>query len=177
MRTDEDRHLAKGVFAGMVGGLVASWVMNQFQAALQKAEEAWRKSAHRAEGQAKNSTDGEAEDATMKAADRVAYIALNRHLTQEEKKKAGPLVHYAYGAIIGGMYGCVAELLPASTAGKGSVYGAAAWLIGDEIAVPKLGFSKPSREYPVKVHAEALAAHLVYGVTTDTVRRGLKALS
>src|SRR5262245_54930136 len=50
-----DRSVWKGVVAGMVGGVVASWVMNQFQAALPKP-----------------SQQGENEDATMKAAEAIS---------------------------------------------------------------------------------------------------------
>jgi putative membrane protein len=175
MRSDRQPQVVKGMLAGMIGGLVASWAMNQFQAALKKTEEAWEKSAHRPKKRGQNS-ESDSEDSTMKTADRIAEFTLNRHLTKEEKKKAGSVVHYAYGTMIGGFYGAMAEFAPAVTKGNGSAYALAAFVAGDEIAVPKLGFSKPPQQQPVKVHAEALAAHVVYGVTTDTIRRGVRAV-
>ncbi len=42
---------------------------------------------------------------------------------------------------------------------------------GHEIGVPLTGLSKPPTEYPLKDHASAFAAHLVFGVTTEGVRR------
>ena len=44
--------------------------------------------------------------------------------------------------------------------------------IGDEIAVPAFGLSRPSTDSPPGVHAQAWAAHIVYGVTAELVRRG-----
>jgi putative membrane protein len=176
MRSNRQPQVLKGLLAGMIGGLVASWAMNQFQAALKKTEEAWAKSAHRPQKQGQNSPESDSEDSTMKTADWIAELALNRHLTKEQKRKAGPVVHYAYGTLIGGLYGAMAEFAPAVTKGKGTAYGLGAFVAGDEIAVPKLGLSKPPQQQPAKVHVEALAAHIVYGLTTDTIRRGLRAV-
>jgi uncharacterized membrane protein YagU involved in acid resistance len=112
----------------------------------------------------------------MKAADRLVLLVTHRHLTKEQKNKAGPIIHYAYGAVVGAIYGALAEMSPAVTKGIGTAYASAAWLVGDEIAVPKLGLSEPPAEYPVSVHANALASHLVYGTTTELVRRGVRAI-
>ena len=45
------------------------------------------------------------------------------------------------------------------------------WAGADEAALPALGLSAPPVRYPAPTHAEALAPHLVDGLTTDTVRR------
>jgi hypothetical protein len=37
--------------------------------------------------------------------------------------------------------------------------------------VPAFKLSEPPLEHPPSVHAKALAAHLVYGLTAETVRR------
>jgi uncharacterized membrane protein YagU involved in acid resistance len=62
------------------------------------------------------------------------------------------------------------------TAGAGSAYGAAVWLVGDEAVVPLLGLSKPPSQYPASTHAYALASHLVYGLTLEGGRRAVRAL-
>jgi putative membrane protein len=173
-RTNDDHRILKGLLAGAIAGLAGAWFMNQFQSGLSKVESAWEKSAHRAQ-LPKQNMDQDAEDATMKTADRVVTMITHRHLTREQKKKAGPIVHYGYGALIGGVYGALAEVTPIVTSYAGTAYGAAAWLAGDEIAVPKLGLSEPPSKYPPKVHIEALAAHLAYGLGTDLVRRGVRA--
>lgn len=56
---------------------------------------------------------------------------------------------------------------------KGAVAGIVLQEDEKKVAVPALGLSKKPAEYPAAVHAQALASHLVYGLTTDLVRRGL----
>ncbi len=159
-------NIGKGLLAGAVGGLAASWIMTQFQSLLSRA----------VEGQP-NPHQGEGEDATEKTADRVSTKVLSHPLTKEEKKTAGPLVHYAYGTGIGALYGGLAQKYKATNSGFGSAYGAAAWALGDEVAVPALGLSKKPTETPVSKQLQFLAAHLVYGLTLEGVRRlTLKAL-
>jgi uncharacterized membrane protein YagU involved in acid resistance len=86
-------------------------------------------------------------------------------------------VHYAYGTGIGAVYGCLAQKYETTTSGLGIAYGAAAWALGDEVAVPALGLGKKPAETPVSQHFQLLVAHLVYGVTLEGVRRlALKAL-
>ena len=48
----------------------------------------------------------------MKVANRLANLVLNRDLSKKEKKKLGPVVHYAFGKTMGGMYGLAAEWKP-----------------------------------------------------------------
>jgi len=37
-----------------------------------------------------------------------------------------------------------------------------------------MSLSKPARDYPLSTHAYAIASHLVYGVTTEMVRREVR---
>ena len=152
----------KGALAGMAGGLVASFVMNEFQVGLAKL-----KPRREAPGDAPSD-----EPATVKAAAKV----LGRPLKEEEKGLAGNLVHYLFGTAVGGIYGLLAEENPAARAGYGVAFGSALWLVSDEIAVPALGLAKGPRSYPVSVHASALASHVVYGAATELVRAGLRAM-
>jgi hypothetical protein len=172
----------RGAVSGVIGGLFASWVMNQFQAGMKKvsshfqqedqggdewsAAQDW-KEIHQVAG-------GEEEPATEKTAVAVAEGVFHHELGPEQKKSAGQLVHYVYGAAIGGLYGWAAENSETVRMGSGTVFGAAVWLAGDEIGVPAFGLSKKPQEYPIGTHASALAAHFVYGVTTEVVRRALR---
>jgi putative membrane protein len=92
-------------------------------------------------------------------------------VTDRERELAGPAVHYAFGAAVGGAYGLLAELAPATAGGGGLPFGTAVWLAADEAALPALGLSPPPTEYPLSSHAHSLASHWIYGVTTDLVRR------
>lgn len=126
----------------------------------------------RQQGQGGNPSQRDAEDATTKAADKVIGNVLDRPLSKQEKKQAGPIVHYVFGSSMGAMYGAAAELLPdVATRGFGTLFGAALFAIADEIAVPALGLSGKPTESPLSSHVYALASHLVYGATTEGVRR------
>jgi putative membrane protein len=72
------------------------------------------------------------------------------------------------------MYGALAELSPQVTTAAGLPFGAAFWLIADEVTVPLLGLSKGATEYPVSTHVYSLASHLVYGMTAEISRRALR---
>jgi hypothetical protein len=126
-------------------------------------------------GQAESARQGkgeqEGDDATVKTAARLSRGLFHHELEPREKRVAGPAVHYAFGALTGAVYGALAELSPRWTAGAGIPFGTAVWLGADEVTVPALGLSGPATESPLPVHARALAAHVVYGLTTDLVRR------
>ena len=173
----------KGLVAGLVGGLVASWTMNQFQAVWSRVAEGFEK-AHGAQsmkpsegeeaGQASGEDKEEQDDATVKAARAISEGVFGHELKESEKETAGAAVHYAFGAVTGGLYGAVAELSPEVTAGAGVPFGAVFWLVADETAVPLLGLAKAPTEYPVSTHVYALASHLVYGLTAELVRRTVR---
>ena len=178
---NQDGSIVKGVVAGLAGGLVASWTMNQFQAAWMKLAANSEKS-HGAQSMqpAQGSTgdqseDGqEQDDATVETAKVISRNVLGRDLKESEKETAGAVVHYAFGTLTGGLYGALAEVSPQVTVGAGIPFGAAFWLVADEVTVPMLGLSKGPTEYPVSTHAYALASHLVYGMTAELSRRALR---
>jgi putative membrane protein len=118
----------------------------------------------------------EKEPATVKAASAISEAVFAHKLTKAEKEIAGPAVHYAMGAASGAIYGGVAELVPDVTAGAGMPFGAAVWLVADDITLPAVGLAKWPTEYPVSTHAYALASHLVYGLTTEAVRRAVRSI-
>jgi putative membrane protein len=125
-----DPHVIRGILAGAAGGLAASWVMNQFMAgpgkklkhAVQTEEQNWQEVIEEFEAD----PNAPKEDATMKAADAIVNVVTGgRHLSQEQKEKAGPVVHYTFGALMGGVYGGLAEYSPAVTSGIGTTFGGA----------------------------------------------------
>lgn len=177
MSEQNGAHLARGIVAGIAGGLVASWVMNEFMENLgPQIQKAVRSKESASSGQ--QAQGGEKpDDATMKTADAVvSTITGGRHLSHEGKEKGGPIVHYAFGALMGGVYGAIAEELPAATIGFGTAFGAALFTGADLVAVPALNLSGSSGDQPVTSLATPLAAHLVYGAATETVRRLVRVL-
>ncbi|MFL6210779.1 MAG: DUF1440 domain-containing protein [Pyrinomonadaceae bacterium] len=177
----------QGLVAGVVGGLVASWTMNQFQALLSELA-AGEERAHGAQSMQQGSPEhgiGRAlqargrdepdDNAATRAANAVAELGFDEHLTKSEKEVGGAIAHYAMGVTSGAIYGVAAELWPVSTTGLGLPFGAAVWAGADEGLVPALGLSRSPAEYPLTVHAYAFASHLVYGLTTEVVRRAVRA--
>ena len=176
-RSNREARPLRGLLAGAAAGLFAAWTMNQFQTLWSKATEKIQnrnRSKQQDEQQRQAQSSEDSEDATMKAASKLASILLGRELTKEETKKAGPAVHYAFGALSGGVYGLLSEYLPAARLGFGTAFGAALFLIADELSVPALGLSRSPDEYPLSSHLYGLASHLVYGVSTEAVRDGIR---
>ena len=187
-RTNErdDHSVWKGLAAGLIGGLVASWTMNRFQ-------DVWIRVAQGIETSPGNQFQSEGgeeaagvqdsvinskpevqDDTTVRAASAVSEGVFGHKLTPSEKKMAGPAVHYLLGTGVGGLYGAAAEVTPNVTAGAGLPFGAVFWLVVDEGAVPLLRLSKGPMAYPFSVHAYAVSSHFVYGLTAEVVRRAVR---
>jgi putative membrane protein len=173
-------HVFRGMAAGLLAGAAASWVMNQFQQMRPQQAQPAEANGNEAKSQAEQEQKGlhQSEDldenATVQTAQRISRKLFEHELTDAEKQIAAPAVHYGYGSVVGALYGGLSELLPATSAGLGMPFGFALWLLGDEIAVPALGLGKHPMEYSPQVHADALAAHFMYGATTDLLRRVLR---
>jgi putative membrane protein len=181
-QANENGEVWKGLVAGLAAGFVASWTMNQFQAAWTRVAEGFEKphgaqSMQPSEGgspkQAQEPPE-EQDDATVKTAKAISEGIFGHKLTKGEKKPAGAAVHYAFGTATGGLYGAMAELAPQVTTGAGIPFGAVFWAVADETAVPLLGLAKGPTEYPLSTHAYALASHLVYGLTAELSRRAVR---
>ena len=148
------RYLAASAAAGLVAGLVASWLMVEFQ------RRVWP---------APIGDDGE--PSTAKLARHSAKLSGREPLTDEQARTAGEVVHYALGAGLGLLYGAAASSKPAVAAGAGLPFGAATEIVIDQAIVPALGLSNPFWKCPPKWHLRGLAAHLVFGLATEASRR------
>lgn len=177
---DTGADVLRGIFAGMLAGAAASWMMNQFQQ-MQPAQSGGSGGGpseptepRRASGPETQGQSTEEESATVKTAQLISRRLFDHDLSPEEQQWAGPAVHYAYGTLMGGLYGGLAEVLPAVGAGMGIPYGTLLWIAGDEIAMPAMGIGKKPTEVALETHADAFATHLCYGITTDLLRRILR---
>jgi len=117
--------------------------------------------------------DGESEDATVRMAEAISRQLFNHQLTRAEKRWAGPAVHYAFGAVVGAVYGLAANSLPTVKKGQGLAYGSAVWLAADEVGVAAAGLAEPPSEKPVFSHMKGFASHLIFGITLDRTRQAL----
>ena len=180
MRRARRRRLLRGTLAGIAGGVAASWAMNIFMSSVgEKLTQSLMSDEDRLEHhlqQQQQQTEEPKEDATMKAAEGIVHeVTGGRHLSHEERKEAGPVVHYAFGALVGGLYGALAECSHWTSLGFGTAFGALLFASADLVGVPAFGLAPSPAEQPIAAQATPLAAHLVYGATTDLVRRAIRA--
>jgi putative membrane protein len=170
----------RGTLAGVAGGLAASWVMNVFMSELGgKITDSLMSDQDKLDEHLKQRKSGSREpeeDATMKAAEGIVHtVTGGQHLSHEERQKAGPVVHYAFGGLIGGLYGALAECSHWTSLGFGTVFGTIVFIGADLIGVPWFELGPSPADQPIAKNATPLAAHLVYGTTTDLVRRAIRA--
>jgi uncharacterized protein DUF1440 len=168
-RMNEEPDVVKGIIAGVAGGLLASLVMEQFQFVWNKASEAIQGATDE-----KKPKGRRPEPATVKAAQSISKTIFGKKLAQSRKKLAGEAVHYAMGTASAAVYGALTEASPITTIGDGLVFGTAVWLLADEVSVPALGLSKPPTKISLSTHVYAFVSHLVYGWTTEMVRRAIR---
>ena len=107
----------------------------------------------------------------MKTGESFPEVTTVEPLTQQQKEAGGPLVHYAFGAVAGGIYGGLAEYSPAVRTGFGTGFGSVLFSTADMLAVPAFGLGPWPSEQPASAQSTPFAAHVVYGVTTEVVRR------
>jgi putative membrane protein len=171
----KQKSVVRGILAGMAGGLAAAWVMNVFMAGPgQKLQQAVQSDEENREQQAHSSEPKE--DATMKAADAIAHAATGAYLSRAEEEKGGPIVHYVFGALTGGLYGGLAEYSRTVSSGFGTSFGGVLFSGADLLAVPALRLAPSPTDQPVSALASPFAAHIVYGATTELVRRVVRRL-
>ena len=170
MNKHSNRSAWKGLVAGVVGGMVASWAMDRFQY--------WWLSFGGGDElqlqQMRSEEDNREEPATVKTASAISEGVFGHNLTAREKETAGPIVHYAVGTTAGAVYGVAAEYEPDVTTLAGLPFGAAFWIAVDEGALPLLGLAKGPTSYPISTHAYALASHLVFGLAAEVVRGAVR---
>jgi uncharacterized membrane protein YagU involved in acid resistance len=151
----------RGVIAGLVGGLIAAGAMSL---------------VHKALGRQENPPAQQQDDATVKVADGITRSLLGRPIPEDSKPLAANVVHYAFGAGVGAVYGGIAELVPRITVLVGVPFGLAVWLGAHVITVPALGLAEPPTRQPRAKEGLELLLHVVYGAVTETVRRLVRRL-
>ncbi|HZL26447.1 MAG TPA: DUF1440 domain-containing protein [Acidobacteriaceae bacterium] len=176
--------LAKGVLTGIVAGVAATLVMDQFlklASAAQKAAERQKKLAQGespwliANEQAQQEMKEASEDSTVKLARRIAE-AVDLTIPKDCLKAAGNAVHYSFGTLMGVCYSATAEFYPEVTIGRGTAFGTVLFFGADEIAVPAFHLSGPPTETPIANHLQHWVAHIVYGSTLELARNLLRRL-
>ena len=151
--------LARGALLGLIGGLVAAGAMSL-------AHQFANQSAPKAE----TTPPTREKDSTVQVAS-VVTRQVGYELPEHQESRAGSIVHFAFGGLVGALYGAVAEVVPRVTALVGLPFGAAVWLGAHVVAVPALGLATPPTQKPAREETREFGLHAVYGMTTELVRR------
>lgn len=149
--------IGRDVLAGAVAGGAAVWVISKMDWSLNHAGAKRRDVAD-----AQPTGMDPAHAAAAKAAD-----AAGVQIGDRQNNAAGHTVHYGIGIGIGALYGLLRGMAPSVTTGRGSLFGVATFILGDEIGAPAMGLAKGPLEYAARDHARSALAHIVFGVFTD----------
>ncbi len=173
-KQDKSRvNLTGGLIAGAIAGLVATWVLDNYQqgalAATRRAETA---------SAAGSSFSSQQEERIRshhlvhkEAAQHLAEVTLGKHLSRKQQQTAGFYIHYAVGALIGGLYGVTAEWLPVVRSGYGTGFSSILFLGGPAPLLSWLTPGTTQRRVSPAIKVSGLSSHLVYGAVLETVRR------
>ena len=146
-----DRSLAKGLIAGLAGGIIAT-------AAKTLAEKIYPPRTH-----------GEPEPPEVMA-EKIAGHSLD----ETTKTVAAESIHWIFGAAAGAAYGALAEFYPAATARDGANFGMTLMALTHEGALPAMGLSAEPAKQTTREKASEMATHIVFGLVAETVRRAVR---
>lgn len=163
---NRDAVLWKGLVAGLAAGAIATGAMTLFQLG-------WSKAKNQIQEQGNDSGQGsqQEESSTVKVANQVSETVLSRSLKSGEKDPASYAVHFAFGTLMGGIYGISSEYLPIAKLGFGLFHGLALWAAADATLLPALNLSKPVNQRSAGEISYEVLAHAVYGAGSEGARR------
>lgn len=144
------KSLAKGLLAGLIGGLAAVAVKSM-------AEKFYPSIA-----------SSEAEPATVPAVTRTDNM-----LALPARARNSKAV-WAEGALAGAAYGAVAEFYPEATTKEGAGFGMALASLKQDGSLASLGLSPAPTSKTPREQARQITLHVVFGVATEAVRRTVR---
>ena len=150
-------NVLKGLAAGILGGLAATAVKTL-----------WEEFAPVREPQ----------EATPPAqlADQANMELRGEHLDEQDTAIAEQAIHWTFGTTTGAVYGLAAEATDAVTTGYGIPFGMLLWAGTHASTVPALGLEDNPLEKDPKYAVNEFAGHLLYGITAEVVRRGVRSV-
>jgi putative membrane protein len=164
------RHLVRRMLAGAAGGLAAAFVISQFHARpsdLAKKEPASRRVTPEPE-------EGKPGAATEKTVDASSRILSGNHLKKQRRTFSSPIAHYAFGSVMGALYGAAVERSPMGGTGVGTFFGSALFVGANGIVVPALQHSQSTEEQSAKPVLVRWLLRMAYGTTMELVRSSVR---
>jgi predicted lipid-binding transport protein (Tim44 family) len=166
--------LLGGLAAGIIGGIVATWVLDKYQQGALEATRAAENAVNAGPILSRRQEDRlrEQQLAHAEAAERIAQSTFGKGLSRSQRRNAAPIVQYAIGALAGGAYGFAVEILPVVRRGYGTGYSNLLFLGGSQAMLPWLNLGTRQKIAPLK--NGGLSAPIIYGATLETTRRILR---
>jgi putative membrane protein len=106
--------------------------------------------------------------------ERVLERVGGRPLSPHQQKLAESSVHFAFSAAVGALYGALAEYRPDATRGQGAAFALVLLAATHESALPALDLAEPPHRQPKQEQLSELLTHLVFGLTTEQLRRRVR---
>lgn len=112
------------------------------------------------------------DESATDALGRIGYEKLaHREPSAKTKSLLSWAVHLGFGLATAGAFGALRAARRRHALRDGAIFGAALWLLVDELAIPLLGLAdKPTQYHPTR-HLQSLASHLGYGLATAGVAK------
>lgn len=142
---------SKGLIAGVLGGLAGTAVKSLIEEYLpvRKVEQ---------------------RSAQIKIVDDLSTKITGSPVSVQNEALAEQLVSLPIGASIGAAYGYGKKDKPELSIADGVILGASTWISTHETSLPLMGLEEKPTNIPVKLQANELLAHVLFGITTEVVR-------
>lgn len=147
------------VAVGAVSGYVATKIMEPVSSALYRWEP----------DQVRDREDRARPGPPFQIAADKTTARLGLELTEQQRHRAGLLVHYGLAMSWAPLYAVIRRRWHTPIPVTALAVGAAMSAIVDETLTPLLGFSAPNRAYPLPTHLRSVLAHLAFGAATAAV--------
>lgn len=142
---------SRGVISGFVGGLAGTAVKSLIEHFLPV-----RKIEQRS--------------AQIKIVDDLSTKITGYPISSQNEELAEQLVNFPFGASIGAAYGYGKKDKDELNIKDGVILGSSTWFSTHETSLPILGLESKPTDIPMKMQANELFAHVMFGVTTELVR-------
>ena len=159
--------------AGLAGGVVGTFVKSQAEPVLQTLGERLFPPTHHQKEQPGADVTGHPDRMPPSKMAQEATDAVGVTLSRDEKLAAQEGIHWAFGTTAGVAYGVAAEFTDAE-AGFGVPAAVALFGATHGTTLPALGLQAGLDELPKAWWVWEFGSHLVYGVTVEAVRRGVR---
>lgn len=160
-----EQTMIQDALAGALGGALGTLAMEQTGTVLYGLE---------TEDKKRREEELRAEPPYQVMAAKAARVA-GREFSEEQKKKAGMVLHSAYGLGWGVLYGVLRRRYRPLAFAAGLPFAVLFFAIGDEGVNWALGTTPPPQKFPWEAHARGLAAHIAFTAVAEVVCRGLEA--